>query len=420
MNINEMTPEQIFLAENIVKEAEKSGINPNFALKLLFQESQFSPAAMGDNPEEVLDNIRTSMEMLKDLRESVGDDPAKIAAGFFAGGSGARFVETQDINDLPPEAVLSASDLLSSFGGNIPSIFTRSQDVADNQFMSEVPEDFGTLFQNQPKELSEPTIKEQQEEALRAKEEAAGRFYGGVLGAGVSGVKAGADVVNALRGRPTGLSAPSAASPSSNVGTMRIAPPTPAGALPGPGQVQANTPGQKWAQAVTGVVRPGTESVVEAASDYRRAMPSGKVSKPLAQKYGIGAPLDIGRIAAQNAPPAQGGLQAVTNMFQRMAQTPLGRAATTTGRAVSRYGLPPVTLALGAGEALSGIQEARKEKPDYVDVGLSGLGALGAGLSLFPATAPIGLPLAIGAPMLRQGLKRGAEPPPPSMDLMAP
>jgi hypothetical protein len=37
MNIKDMTPEQIFLAENIVTEAEKAGINPNFALKLIFQ-----------------------------------------------------------------------------------------------------------------------------------------------------------------------------------------------------------------------------------------------------------------------------------------------------------------------------------------------------------------------------------------------
>lgn len=418
MNINEMTPEQIFLAENIIKEARAAGVNPDFALRLLFQESQFSPSAIGDNPEEVLENIRASMGMINNLRESLGNDPAAIAAGFFAGEAGERFTETKDINDLPPEAILTTSDLLSSFGGNVPSVFESPAELADNPFMSELPEDFGTLFQNQPKELPEPTIKEQKEEALRADEEASGRFYGGVLGAGVSGVKAGADVFNTLRGRPTGLSASIAAPPPSNVGTMRTAPPPQAGALPG--QVQATTPGQKWAQAVTGVVRPGSESVVDAAAAYRREMPSGKVSKPMAQKYGIGAPLDIGRIAAQNAPPPQGGLQAVTNMFQRMAQTPLGRAATTTGRTLGRYGLPPLTLALGGGEALSGIQEARKEKPDYVDVGLSGLGALGAGLSIFPATAPIGYPLAIGAPMLRQALKRGAQPPPPSMDLMAP
>jgi hypothetical protein len=405
MNINEMTPEQIFLAESIIQEAEKSGINPNFALKLLFQESQFSPAAMGDNPEEVRDNIRTSLEMLKDLRESVGDDPVKIAAGFFAGGSGARFAETQDINDLPPEAIFNAESFIQSFGKNMPSVFAAPS--AHEAFGPASPEPgLGDMPPPKPEIISDADV-----EAERR----TGQVLGGIAGGALTTGRLAKDVV---RGFPQAPVQPPA--PPTAAGTMRTAPPTPAGALPGPGQVQANTPGQRWAQAVTGVVRPGTESVVEAASDYRRAMPSGKVSKPLAQKYGIGAPLDIGRIAAQNAPPAQGGLQAVTNMFQRMAQSPLGQAATATGRGAARYALPPVALASGLGEALGGYREFQKEKPDYVDVGLSGLGALGAGLSLFPATAPIGLPLAVGAPLFRQALKRGAEPPPPSMDLMAP
>ena len=403
-----MTPEQIFLAESIIQEAEKSGINPNFALKLLFQESQFSPAAMGDSPEEVRDNIRTSLEMLKDLRESVGDDPAKIAAGFFAGGSGARFAETQDINDLPPEAIFNAESFIQSFGKNMPSVFAAPS--ADEAFGAESQEPgFGDM--SPAASTTEP--REAITDADIDYERLVGQLTGGTLGGAVSAYRMGKD---SIRGFPKAPAQPPA--PPAATGTMRTAPP--AGALPGPGQVQATTPGQKWAQAVTGVVRPGSESVVDAAAAYRREMPSGKVSKPMAQKYGIGAPLDIGRIAAQNAPPPQSGLQAVTNMFQRMAQTPLGRKAVTTGRVASRYGLPPVALASGFGEALGGYREFQKEKPDYVDVGLSGLGALGAGLSLHPLTAPVGLPLAIGAPMLRQALKRGAEPPPPSMDLMAP
>jgi hypothetical protein len=151
---------------------------------------------------------------------------------------------------------------------------------------------------------------------------------------------------------------------------------------------------------------PDMESVVDAASGYRRAMPSGKVSKPTAQRYGINAPLDIGRIAAQNAPPPPArGLESVTQMFQRMAQSPLGQAVSTTARGAGRYALPPLALASGAGEVLGGIREAQKERPDYVDVGLSGLGALGAGLSLFPATAPIGIPMAVGAPLIREARK---------------
>lgn len=384
MNIKEMTPEQIFLAENIVTEAEKAGINPNFALKLIFQETQFSPSAVGDTPEEVQDNIRVSMGMIKDLQESLGNDPLMIAAGYFAGGSGERFAQTKDINDLPPEAVLSASDLLESFGGNIPPI------IIDQPEETITPEDVET-------------------------ERRLGQMYGAGAGAVLSGGKMVRDVMRG--GLPAQPAQPPA--PPSPTGSMRTGP---AGALPGGPQVQATTPGQRWAQAVTGVVRPGTESVVEAASDYRRAMPGGRVSKPTAQRYGIGAPLDIGRIAAQNAPPPPArGLEAVTQMFQRMAQSPLGQAAEATVRGAGRYALPPLALASGVGEALGGIREAQKERPDYVDVGLSGLGALGAGLSLFPATAPLGIPMAVGAPLLREFRKREPDiTPVPSMELMAP
>ena len=405
-----MTPEQIFLAEKIVLEAKKSGINPNFALGLLYQESQFMPSELGKNPEEIQDHIGRAMAMIQDLREAVGDDPTKIAAGFFAGGSGDRFAETGDINDLPPEILLRTADFIESFGRKVPSVFSAPS--ADEAFVPASPE---PGFGDTPSAASTTETREAITDADIDYERLVGQLTGGTLGGAISAYRMGRD---SIRGFPKAPAQPPA--PPTATGTMRAAPPTPAGALPGPGQVQATTPGQKWAQAVTGVVRPGTESVVDAAAAYRREMPSGKVSKPTAQKYGIGAPLDIGRIAAQNAPPAQTGLQAVTNMFQRMAQTPLGKTAVTTGRVASRYGLPPVALASGFGEALGGYREFQKEKPDYVDVGLSGLGALGAGLSLFPATAPIGLPLAIGAPMLRQGLKRGAEPPPPPMDLMAP
>jgi len=406
MNINEMTPEQIFLAENIAIEAEKAGINPNFALKLIFQETQFSPSAVGASPEEVQDNIRVSLGMIKDLQQSLGNDPLKIAAGFFAGGSGERFAETQDINDLPPEAVLSASDFMEGFGGNIPSVMMGGREAFDNE-PEPAPIRPVAGFTDQPVETITPEDVERERQL--------GQMYGAGAGAALSGTRMVRDVVRG--GLPAQPAQPPA--PPTPTGTMRTGP---AGALPGGAQVQATTPGQKWAQAVTGVVRPGTESVVEAASDYRRAMPSGRVSKPAAQRYGIGAPLDIGRIAAQNAPPPPArGLESVTQMFQRMANSSLGQAAGATARGAARYGLPPLALASGVGEALGGIREAQKERPDYVDVGLSGLGALGAGLSLFPATAPLGLPMAIGAPLLREYRKREPDATPvPSMELMAP
>ena len=403
MNPRDMTDDQIFLAEKIVQQAQKAGINPDFALKLIFQESQFQPSLIGESPQEVDENIGIYINTIKDLGETMKGDPAKIAAAFFAGGSGADFAGSNNLADLPDEALFNAESFIQSFGGQMPAVFAAPS--TEEAFGPASPEpSFGEMPPPKPELISDADV-----EAERR----TGQVLGGITGGALTVGRMAKDVV---RGFPQAPAQPPA--PPTATGTMRTAPPTPAGALPG--QVQATTPGQRWAQAVTGVVRPGTESVVEAASDYRRAMPSGRVSKPTAQKYGIGAPLDINRILAQNAPPARSGLQTVTQMFQRMAQTPLGQAATATGRGAARYALPPLALASGLGEALGGYREFQKERPDYVDVGLSGLGALGAGLSLFPVTAPVGLPLAIGAPMIRQGLKRGAEPPPPSMDLMAP
>jgi hypothetical protein len=406
MNPRDLEGQQLLIAEQIINESKKAGVNPDFALSLLFNESKFSPGLYGDSPEEIAENIGIAVNAIKDLRETLGDDPAKIAAGFYAGGSGAEYSASGRMEDLPDEALIAMEGFINSFGGNIPSAMVNGREAFDNE-PEQAPVRPVDGFTDQPAETitSEDVERERQ----------LGQMYGAGAGAALSGTRMLRDVVRG--GLPAQPAQPPA--PPTPTGTMRTGP---AGALPGGAQVQATTPGQRWAQAVTGVVRPGTESVVEAASDYRRAMPSGRVSKPTAQRYGIGAPLDIGRIAAQNAPPPPArGLESVTQMFQRMANSSLGQAAGATARGAARYGLPPLALASGVGEALGGIREAQKERPDYIDVGLSGLGALGAGLSLFPATAPLGLPMAIGAPLLREYRKREPDATPvPSMDLMAP
>lgn len=436
MNIKEMTPEQIFLAENIVTEAEKAGINPNFALKLIFQETQFSPSAVGGTPEEIQDNIRVSVKMIQDLRESLGDDPLKIAAGYFAGGSGERFAETKDINDLPPEAILSASDLLESFGGSIPSVFQAQQE--QNRFMSELPEDFGDQAMRQP----EPTIQQIQQQQQVESETAAGRVYGGALGAVTSAGKGAVDLGSAIARRVRGArAAPSAG-----------------GALPGPAAAPAFQLGTNLDRQIQGTTEEGltgrqrqtgyNEETAQRAARARQAQanigalaqrglvdpnkfanlpgmqstPSGLlVSRSETPRY-LGPRGPQGQIGPTQAPapPKPSNLDQVTKMFQRMADSPLGSAAKTTGRLATRYGLPPLTIAAGGGELLGGIQEAQKDQPDPVEMALRGLGVLGAGMSLFPATAPVGIPLAIGAPLLRENRKKGPLSEPQSLGLMAP
>jgi hypothetical protein len=56
-------------------------------------------------------------------------------------------------------------------------------------------------------------------------------------------------------------------------------------------------------------------------------------------------------------------------------------------------------------------KELAKERPDYADIALRGLGALGTGLSLHPVTAPVGLPMATIPPLIAAGRRKMREQP---------
>jgi hypothetical protein len=93
-------------------------------------------------------------------------------------------------------------------------------------------------------------------------------------------------------------------------------------------------------------------------------------------------------------PKPPSGLDTVTNMFKGMMR-PVASAVS----AASKYVLPPLALASAAGEGVNIAQQARKPEGqrDMTGMALSGANILGSGMSLFPATAPVGVPLAIGS-----------------------
>jgi hypothetical protein len=98
------------------------------------------------------------------------------------------------------------------------------------------------------------------------------------------------------------------------------------------------------------------------------------------------------------APPsmfsrAVSGLDSVTDMFKSMIAP-----AVKTATAVSKYVVPPLALASAAGEGVNIAQQSRKpeEQRDKTGMALSGANILGSGLSLFPATAPVGIPMMLG------------------------
>ena len=92
-------------------------------------------------------------------------------------------------------------------------------------------------------------------------------------------------------------------------------------------------------------------------------------------------------------PKPPSGLDTVTNMFKGMMR-PVSAAVSTLGK----YVLPPLALASAAGEGVNIAQQARRPEGqrDTTSMMLSGGNILGSGLSMFPGTAPVGVPLMLG------------------------
>jgi hypothetical protein len=88
------------------------------------------------------------------------------------------------------------------------------------------------------------------------------------------------------------------------------------------------------------------------------------------------------------------GLDWITGKFANMMR-PIASAAGTVGKVV----LPPVA-GIAAGLDVADIAH-EYDKPvdqrDLVKMGLKGAGVLGGALSMFPATAPVGIPISLGA-----------------------
>ncbi len=108
-------------------------------------------------------------------------------------------------------------------------------------------------------------------------------------------------------------------------------------------------------------------------------------------------------------PPAKpaGALEEVTQFFRRMAETGTKGARALGGVARALPGLSYPLAGYSIGEDFGAIEkEIAKERPDYADIALRGIGALGTGLSLHPATAPVGLPMATIPPLIASGRRK--------------
>jgi hypothetical protein len=97
---------------------------------------------------------------------------------------------------------------------------------------------------------------------------------------------------------------------------------------------------------------------------------------------------------APMAQKAASGLDSVTDLFKGMM-----RPVATAARTIGKYALPPLAgVSAGLDLAEMGHEyDKPSDQRDYTKMGLKAASAIGGGLSMFPPTAPVGIPLSLGA-----------------------
>jgi hypothetical protein len=141
MDLSKLTDEQLAVAQQVIAEAKNQGINPDFILPLVMQESGFNQGVvskrgatgvmqlmpntaktLGVDPTDQEQNIKGGVTLLKQLltHENIQGDPYKVLMGYNAGPN-SKFFHTGNIADLPDETLNYADRIRELSGGVLPS-----------------------------------------------------------------------------------------------------------------------------------------------------------------------------------------------------------------------------------------------------------------------------------------------------------
>lgn len=419
----------------VVEEARRQGVNPQLALSIAFAESGFNPKSISPagaigimqlmpakakelevNPHDPEQNIEGGIRLLKILNDQFQGDPLKVVVAYNAG-ENKDFFKTGDLDNLKDETLEYVTKIAGYNDGQIPPVLMErvSETVSPNEVTTQEK-----VSVEEP--LSKPSLFSAGSTSPDAKMAADIERHTGRVVGGVPGLVAGATLqaAGALGNRFRG--APSAQVPAS-------ATPTSPQARPGPVRPPLGGTGtQNYARAfglgdieagravdmtkqpggvhdLTTQRRTGLQRVNELFPNQFREDPRfGGLMTP-EERPGAGPRGPTGQIGGGKPPPIvkpPGPLQQVTQVFQNMAsQYPkAARGISSFAQRVPVVSYPLAGANIG-GETLSAYQDFTKENPDYYGGVLKSLGALGTGLSMFPASAPFGIPLMTIPPLIQ-------------------
>jgi hypothetical protein len=142
MDFSKLSDDQLAIAEKVAAEAQRQGINPDFVLAMVMQESGFNPKAISKkgaigvmqlmpdtakgldvDPNDVDQNIRGGVKLIKQLTQNknIGNDPHKVLMGYNAG-PGTKFLKTGNEQDLPDETLDHVLKIADFSGGKLPQV----------------------------------------------------------------------------------------------------------------------------------------------------------------------------------------------------------------------------------------------------------------------------------------------------------
>lgn len=288
MDLSKLSDEQLDIALKVANEAKRQGLNPDFVLPMVMQESGFNTnltskkgaygvmqlmpdTAKGLNvdPRDVDQNIRGGVSLLKELisNPKIGIDPYKVLAAYNTSTETRnKFLESGDLSLLPDETINHMIKVSDIYGKQLPSlILGEATQQEQPKAQEEVDETVSSSEETVP---STETVKSTPSANIPPIIGGmAGSVAGSTVGSGAAALKVKKDL--AIRGlEMAGLIKKPDVLPTA-VGVD-------AGDL---------TPGEKWGQKTGYGMGQGT--VQESSSRYQRNVPQGKVSGRMAKRFGV-------------------------------------------------------------------------------------------------------------------------------------
>ena len=303
----EITLDQFDNAKKVQEKSIKMGLNPDFVLAMVMQESGFkSDAKSGKgafgvmqlmpetakslkvDPTNIDENIDGGLRLLKELiaNPKIGNDPYKVLAGYNASTETRnKFYETGDLAVLPDETIDYMEKVSDYYGGSLPNVAGGLKEDGEKESVDNVelpnPPNMGGGKPLRSADATNSTAPSPEFSPILGA--GVGAASGAATGSAAAIAQAKFDALRAGYDKFNQMLNPAAQNVESASDAIKpvtdVSKPSGTSAI-----VEDQTPGGKWGKKTGYGV--GEGSTKEVSTKYQRLMPQGKVSKRTAKLYG--------------------------------------------------------------------------------------------------------------------------------------